>query len=474
MKLAVSSEKIKMTYSSIFARSFSRSEKKLGYGATGSLLMAFSIWIVFKHYLCQVSVLNLQKISVDASLEMPVVSDTKISGYLEGEAEEVKATCNFLETRSDYCEITGNVRVHGKSSSVSIASLQSGFQAGNYSRKIRPYSRKENSAAMELVKNWSVSFLTGYNKTHYCDLNHSVPAILFSLGGFSGNHFHDFSDLVVPLYFTTQQFNGEVQFLVTDYKPWWVSKFRKILEKLSRYEIIDIDKQENVHCFSSMIIGLKSHKELSIDPSKSPTGVSMKDFRNFLRSTYSLNRKTANKVQDRDQDRRPRLLIISRRKSRAFVNLGRISKSARILGYEVAVAEAKLSTDLSKFAALVNSCDVLMGVHGAGLTNMVFLPDNAVLIQIVPLGKIERLARDDFAEPSKEMNIRYLEYNIGVKESSLIEEYPIDHVIFRDPMMVHKQGWDAVKSIYLERQNVKLDMHRFKPTLSKALELLHH
>lgn len=56
MKLAVSSEKIKMTYSSIFARSFSRSEKKLGYGATGSLLMAFSIWIVFKHYLCQVSV----------------------------------------------------------------------------------------------------------------------------------------------------------------------------------------------------------------------------------------------------------------------------------------------------------------------------------------------------------------------------------------------------------------------------------
>lgn len=26
--------------------------------------------------------MNLQKISVDASLEMPVVSDTKISGYL--------------------------------------------------------------------------------------------------------------------------------------------------------------------------------------------------------------------------------------------------------------------------------------------------------------------------------------------------------------------------------------------------------
>ncbi|KAJ0104727.1 hypothetical protein Patl1_19721 [Pistacia atlantica] len=443
--VALSSEKIKMAYISIFARSFGKNEKKkLGYGATGSLIMAFSIWIVFKHYLCQVSVLSLQKIPIDASLEMPVkvINDTKISRYLEGQTEEVKPTCNFLEPRSDYCEITGDIRVHGKSSTVSIASLQ--------------------------------SRLSGYNKTHHCKLNHSVPAILFSLGGFSGNHFHDFSDLVVPLYITSQQFNGEVQFLVTDYKPWWVSKFRRILENLSRYEIIDIDKQENVHCFSSVIIGLKYHKELSIDPSKSPAGVSMKDFRRFLRSTYSLQRTKAIKLRESDQDRRPRLLIITRRKSRAFVNVGRISKSARNLGYEVVVAEANLSTDLSKFAALVNSCDVLMGVHGAGLANMVFLPDNAILIQIVPLGKIERLARADFAEPSKDMNIRYLEYNIGVKESSLIKEYPIEHVIFRDPMVVHKQGWGAVKSMYLERQNVKLDVHRFKPTLSKAFELLRH
>ncbi|KAJ0048770.1 hypothetical protein Pint_16948 [Pistacia integerrima] len=415
-----------MAYISIFARSFGKNEKKkLGYGATGSLIMAFSIWIVFKHYLCQVSVLSLQKIPIDASLEMPVkvINDTKISRYLEGETEEGKPTCNFLEPRSDYCEITGDIRVHGKSSTVSIASLQ--------------------------------SRLSGYNKTHHCKLNHSVPAILFSLGGFSGNHFHDFSDLVII-------------------NPGGFPSSGELLENLSRYEIIDIDKQENVHCFSSVIIGLKYHKELSIDPSKSPAGVSMKDFRRFLRSTYSLQRTKAIKLRESDQDRRPRLLIITRRKSRAFVNVGRISKSARNLGYEVIVAEANLSTDLSKFAALVNSCDVLMGVHGAGLANMVFLPDNAILIQIVPLGKIERLARADFAEPSKDMNIRYLEYNIGVKESSLIKEYPIEHVIFRDPMVVHKQGWGAVKSMYLERQNVKLDVHRFKPTLSKAFELLRH
>ena len=197
--------------------------------------------------------------------------------------------------------------------------------------------------------------------------------------------------------------------------------------------------------------------------------------RDFLRSTYSLKRTEAIKLRDvEDRTIRPRLLIISRRNSRSFVNVGRISKTAQTWGYKVVIAEANLSTDLSGFAKIVNSCDVLMGVHGAGLTNMVFLPDNAILIQIIPLGRIEMLARIDFGEPSRDMKLSYLEYKISKKESSLANQYPVDHVIFRNPMSVHEQGWDAVRSIYLEKQNVKLNLNRFRPTLSKALELLLH
>ncbi|KAK2647979.1 hypothetical protein Ddye_015468 [Dipteronia dyeriana] len=241
---------------------------------------------------------------------------------------------------------------------------------------------------MNSVKNWSITMVTDRKEIPHCNINHRVPAILFSLGGFSGNHFHDFSDLVIPLYLTSREFDGEVQFLVTDYRPWWISKFRKLLEKLSKYEIINIYKQESVHCYSSMIVGLKCHdKELRIDPSKFPTGLSMKDFRDFLRSTYFLKRTEAIKSRDvEDRTIRPRLLIISRRNSRSFVNVGRISKTAKTLGYKAVVAETNLSTDLPGFVQTVNSCDILMGIHGAGLTNMVFLPDNALLIQIIPLG----------------------------------------------------------------------------------------
>jgi hypothetical protein len=130
--------------------------------------------------------------------------------------------------------------------------------------------------------------------------------------------------------------------------------------------------------------------------------------------------------------------------------------------------------DVSKFAEMVNSCDVLMGVHGAGLANIVFLPKNAIVIQVVPFGGFEWLATYDYGEPSKDMNIHYLEYKISKEESSLIQQYSLDDVVLSDPFTIQKQGWAAFKSVYMDRQNVKVDVNRFRPTLLEALELLHH
>nr|GLL47539.1 uncharacterized protein LOC109163084 [Ipomoea trifida] len=36
-----------------------------------------------------------------------------------------------------------------------------------------------------------------------CTRNHNVPAVVFSTAGYSGNLFHDFSDLLIPLYLTS-------------------------------------------------------------------------------------------------------------------------------------------------------------------------------------------------------------------------------------------------------------------------------
>ena len=385
-----------------------------------------------------------------------------------GRRERESCVCNIMDGRSEFCEISnGDVRVHGNSSTIFIvSSAPMEVLAENSSWSIRPYARKGDASVMKRVKNFTVKLISYRDhRLPHCTQNHSVPAVLFSVGGYAGNHFHDFSDVLIPLFLTSRQFNGEVQFLVTQKQLWWIEKFRKLLRGLSRYPIIDIDREEGIHCFSGAIVGLKSHKELQIDPSLSP--YSMKDFRQFLRSSYSLKR-TAIKITGVGK---PRLLIIARKKSRSFTNEGEVAKMARSLGYEVIVAEPN-GTETSRFAHLVNSCDVLMGVHGAGLTNMVFLPENAVLIQVVPLGGLEWIARTDFGEPAMDMKLRYIEYKIKEEESSLIEEYPHEHPVLRDPYSISKMGWHEIRSVYLDKQNVKLDLNRSRETLLQAIQLL--
>ncbi|XWS48270.1 hypothetical protein CRYUN_Cryun13aG0060700 [Craigia yunnanensis] len=438
----------KIMYDTIFAKSFSRSDqKKLGYGAfLGCLFIALSFCLVFKPYPDPLSV-----------------------GFKS--APKIMNLVCTSEKRSDFCEINGgDIRIDAKSSTVLItASSQESIMEENSSRVIRPYTRKEDEYAMNTVRKWSVKHVVDSNTIPQCNKNHSVPAILFSLGGYSGNNYHDFTDIIIPLYSNARLFDGEVKFLITNRNPRWIKKFQILVQNLSNYEVIDIDNEENIHCFTSVIVGLKrSPQELSIDPSKSP--YSMKDFRQFLRSAYSLNKTTAIKMED-DGKTRPRLLIISRNRTRTFSNTEEIARMARNLGYEVMVAEA--DRNVKRFAQIVNSCDVMMGVHGAGLANMVFLPENAILIQIIPIGRVDWPAKNAFEEPSKDMNIRYLDYKIKTEESSLITQYPPEHEVLNNPSSIWKQGWLAFKAVYLDKQDVNLDIKRFRLTLLRALELLH-
>ncbi|XP_008374799.1 beta-1,2-xylosyltransferase XYXT1-like isoform X2 [Malus sylvestris] len=506
-------------YDSILARSFSKHEqKKLRYGAfVCCLLIALCFCTLLKPNLNPLPALKLER-SVGVKqkilalwetnstqqviknvLEFPEIKteefenlsdqvladsadlqqnasiltspiESSMSVVVEVVEENLEPLCKTEEPRTEYCEIINrDVRVDANSSSVFVASSS---QIWNRSWTIRPYARKEDKTALGSTRAWSVKPVqTGAQlNIPQCTRDHSVPAILFSTGGYVGNHFHEFTDVVIPLFITSRKYDGEVQFLVSDMKPWWIAKYQAILKGLSKYEIIDIDKEDAVHCFPSVTVGLKRHeKELSIDPSKH--SYSMKDFREFLRNRYSLKRASAIRIRENRQRKRPRLLIIPRKRTRSFTNTGEITKMARRLGFKVIVAEADMN--LSKFAEVVNSCDVLVGVHGAGLTNLVFLPENAILIQILPVGRFQWLATNYFGKPSEGMNLKYLEYEISNEESTLTQQYPLDHPVFTDPSSIGKQGWLAFYSLYLQKQNVHLNVQRFRPTLLKALELLH-
>ncbi|RRT41367.1 hypothetical protein B296_00028928 [Ensete ventricosum] len=343
--------------------------------------------------------------------------------------------------------------------------------------KIKPYCRKHDGPAMKNIEEWTLKPLASNEPPPRCTVHHKVPALVFSIGGFTGNLFHDFTDVIVPLFISSYQFHGEVQFVVSENKPWWVSKFISILNQLSNYDIIDADDDDPdaVRCFPRVIVGLSFHKELGVDPSKTATGYSMVEFKAMLRKAYGLERPTAAPWGDRwDTRRKPRLLIISRRKTRVFLNERGMADMATSLGFAVRVAEPDNTTDLAKFARLVNSADVMIGVHGAGLTNMVFLPAGAVLIQVVPMGGLGWVARDTFKKPSSDMQLKYMDYHIKADESSLIDQYPKNHPVLKDPDSIQKQGWYTTSKIYLENQNVRPHLRRLRNTLLEALRHLPH
>jgi len=298
--------------------------------------------------------------------------------------------------------------------------------------------------------------------------------MVIELGGLTGNYWHDFTDVLVPLFIGARRFNGDVQLLVVNLLPFWVDKYQSIFSQLSRHEIVDFDRDDGtVRCYPRVVVGYGSRKEFTIEPSLDATGggYTMVDFTELLRRAYSLPRQRPIKLSDNPAGRRPRMMILERTNSRRFINLHEVVAAAQAAGFMVTVA-GRPRTNYDKFVREVNSFDVMLGVHGAGLTNCVYLPTGAVLVQIVPYGRLEDIARADFGDPARDMGLRYIEYNIQADESSLMDVFGKDHPIIKDPVAVHMSGWRNVAEWYLGKQDVRINIERLKPILKQAMEHL--
>ncbi|XP_020591370.1 uncharacterized protein LOC110032174 [Phalaenopsis equestris] len=446
-------------------------------------------------YLCQSNVMQRNSSSADVRVDLPhpIVEDevkeiyniacntaitstesklkanegniTELDGTIKEEQiispEKWKSMCDYSNRRSNVCELAGDVRIPINQWSVLLV-VDSQF---NGSHKIRPYARKSDLTAMSNVAEITLK-LSQTHQSPLCTHRHHSPALMFSLGGYSGNYFHAFTDIFIPLFQTSYTFHGKVHLVVSDAYAPWINKFLPIFQRLSDYDILSFSKADNgsVHCFPKAIVGLQSYNDMKLKDKESTD-----QFIEFLRRTYSLERSGPLNTEELSV-KKPRLLVIARRHTRRFVNVKDIVRIGKKQGFEVVVGEAE--GNVTRFARVVNTCDVMMGVHGAALTNFVFLPTNAVLIQVVPWGKLDWITKTYFKEPAINMRLRYLEYQIEKEESTLMETYGKDDPVIREPESVHKLGWERMKEIYLEKQNVRLNVTRFKWVLVEAMRLL--
>lgn len=333
---------------------------------------------------------------------------------------------------------------------------------------VQPYPLKNDEVAMKMVK--PVEIQHGNIRPPPCDFKHKVPAVVFSSGGFAGNIFHEFNDIIIPVFITSQHFRSKVKFMITDYQLWWINKFKRVLTKLTHFEFINAAETSKgtIHCFPGAIVGLKYHDNLAINTSDTPGAYSMVEFRDLLRKSFNLKTRDVSQMPGTEK---PQLLIVSRTRTRTIVNQEAVVRMMEELGFRVFIPANDLMSNLDEFSQVIGSSSVMVGVHGAGLTNEIFLPNGAVMIQVLPL-ELDWVANAYYGGPATGMGLHYLEYKIEPQESTLYDLYGPDHPVLKDPESIKALGYRESRVYYLDQQNVTINLGRFRNTLLEAMRLI--
>ncbi|CAK9155590.1 unnamed protein product [Ilex paraguariensis] len=402
--------------------------------------------------------------------------------------------CDRISIRSDICIMKGDVRTQSASSSIFLhtSNNTNGEEddGGEIQHEtIRPYTRKWETSVMQTIDELNlISRNASFGVGHHCDVQHDVPAVFFSTGGYTGNVYHEFNDGILPLYITSEHLNKKVVLVILDYHDWWYTKYADVLSLLSDYPPVEFHGDNRSHCFPEAIVGLRIHDELTVDPSLMKGNKNIRDFRDLLDRAYRPRIRTViqheehqvqlkmkehkisiERAKEKQESKKPKLVIISRSGSRVITNQDSVVKMAQQIGFRVEVLKPKAKTELAKIYQVLNSSDVMIGVHGAAMTHFLFMRPGSVFIQVIPLGT-SWPAETYYGEPAVKLGLRYIGYEILPTESSLYGEYDKDDLVLCNPSTVTQRGWEFTKKIYLDRQNVRLKLKRFGQRLVRAYE----
>ncbi|CAN6328392.1 unnamed protein product [Urochloa humidicola] len=433
--------------------------------------------------------------SLEAREETRSVASLPCSAFISGEAgysEQGVLCCDRSHYRSDVCYLRGDVRTDPSTSSVLLYNAPRG---SSRTEKVRPYTRKFEPSIMSSIDEVTIHPVQGpYNASassddggtlrRRCDVRHprGVPAVVFSTGGYTGNVYHEFSDGLIPLFVTAERFAGEVVFVVLEYHYWWVGRYGAVLERLTNYKIVDFRYDRRVHCFDEMIVGLRIHGELVVDPKLMPNGKSIKDFQALLHQGYSRASSSSSSSSASPpvpllplappsrpcpRPAKPKLLIFIRKQNRVLLNLPHVVTACRRAGFAPHVMNLRRQTPLPAIHAALASADAMVAVHGAAVTHFLFMRPGSVLLQIVPVG-LDWAADAFYGKPAQQLGLEYLEYKVAPEESSLAAEYGLNSTVVRDPSVISSRGWWEMKKVYMDRQNVTVNIKRFGELLKAA------
>ncbi|KAE8803874.1 glycosyltransferase [Hordeum vulgare] len=384
--------------------------------------------------------------------------------------------CDRSDFNTDVCFMAGDVRTDAASLSFLLfppqtpngtANAKANATVAEKEERVQPYTRKWEKHLMAKIHEVRLrAARPDEADAHRCDVRHHAPALVMTAGGYTGNLFHAFNDGFLPAWLTVQHLRRRVVLAVLEYNPWWAGTFRELVSGLSDHLVIDLLRDNRTHCFPGAIVGTRFHGTLSVEPARTRDNRTLVDFHDFLAGAYKDDKSTPE--PEKQQPRRPRLGLYSRKGNRMIENEAAVARLAESVGFNVSILATANGAPLSSEYAAVSACDVLVGVHGADLTKLLFLrPGHAALLQVAPLG-VPHVARGCYEKATNMMGIHYEQYDAAANESSLVRRYAADDVVLRDPeAATRERGWDLTAHVYLGGQNVTLDLGRFGDVLKK-------
>ncbi|KAL6969740.1 protein O-GlcNAc transferase [Sarracenia purpurea var. burkii] len=344
--------------------------------------------------------------------------------------------------------------------------------------KIRPYPRNFQHTPFDLVRELT---LTTTPPNDSCAVIHTSPALIFSAGGWPGNFYHDFNENFIPLFITVDTFFPDHDFIIGIFNcsDWWLRHYIDLLSSFTQHGIINLDEETVTHCFPSVIVGLISHGSSIVDPTlqqHKPHPKTLHDFRSFLAATYARNHAIHVTISNNTntnlpsplprpslpwtQKGRPRLVLMNRNGSRRIVNIDEVQKAAEDIGFDVVVFEPSRETSLHEAFWLIDSSHALIGVHGAGLTNMLFLRPGSVLMQVAP-AECDWLGSIFYGKMAIRLGLEYIVYELGKDENILELDKSTRERLAREVTTL--ENWVVYKN-----QLVKIDLVRIRRYLKRV------
>lgn len=117
--------------------------------------------------------------------------------------------CNLESNLTDYCVLRGDVRVDFRTGGVFLIARHPDTPRGILT--VRPYARKWDDPVMASVTEQKLRSMDARAEPEapQCTSYQDSPGVLFSAGGHSGAIFHDFNEVLLPLFQTTQVHRGK-------------------------------------------------------------------------------------------------------------------------------------------------------------------------------------------------------------------------------------------------------------------------